>query len=146
MRLHATCTALAVVLLALTGCTSTPASAPSSSPDSTASATVERTAPTIAPLKVTAEPSPTTPEAIYLDRVRTGLKGTQLADASDAQLLDAARDACSQLAAAKPYKDISVVEGDIQGEGGWYKYSAPIVVYGGMNLCPDVYPSDAIHP
>ncbi|MGN7861448.1 DUF732 domain-containing protein [Microbacterium sp. 22303] len=147
MRMHATAAAVAaVLLLALTGCTGTPQTASSSLPVMSDGAT-QFPSKTPEPLKVTETPTTNSPaEATYLERVRKGLAGTQLAEASDAQLLDAAKKACDQLAQGTPYKEISVVDGDTQGKGGWYQYSAPIVVFGGMNLCPDVYPADAIHP
>lgn len=91
-----------------------------------------------------AEEADTEREYLAVIRERLAIAGDQLNDATDAQLLAAAEDACQQLAAGTPYKDISVVQGDIQSDG-WYRYSAPIVVFAGMILCPDVYPDDALH-
>lgn len=113
MRLHATSTALAaVLLLALTGCTSTPASAPSSP----ASVSVERAAPTVAPLVAeTPSTEAASGDVQYLKDVRKALtngRQTQIPNASDEQLIRAGHDACVAIATGTPEGKVSVIAGE----------------------------------
>lgn len=147
MKRSAIAAVAAVLLLTLTGCAGATDAAPSE-PQSVAQATSEAPAPAETdadetPLSVTPTTPPNTPEEKFLERVRAGLINTELADATDEQLLATGALACEQLADGVNYKDVHVIDGEQRGESGWYPYSSAFTVRGGMYLCPDVYPADA---
>ncbi|WP_396653089.1 DUF732 domain-containing protein [Microbacterium resistens] len=140
MRSHAHYTAVAaLLLLTLTGCASTPAGtageatapgASTPSPTATPSATV-------APL-VAESPGARSGhnETAFVEAVRTALPpNTQIPEATDEQLLDAGSRACARLAAGEPSDQISVIEGESAGEGGYFWDSAAIITAARQFLC-----------
>lgn len=134
----------AVLLLALTGCAGTvgdDAGEPQDAAPTTASETPTAEE-TVEPLSVTPTAEPETPEGKFLGRIRDGLADTELADATDEQLLATGEKACAQLADGVYYKDVLVVEGDVRTED-WYKYSSAFTLFGALHLCPELYPEDA---
>lgn len=138
----------AVLLLTLTGCAGSPDETPSE-PQSVAQATSEAPAPAETdadeiPLSVTPTTgAPTTPEEIFLARIRAGFAGTEIVDATDEQLLATGELACEQLADGVHFKDVKVVEGDVRVADDWYQYSGGFTTLGGTFLCPNVYPPEA---
>ena len=135
--------ATAATLLLLTGCASTP-----DAPANTAkSAESSDAAETVAPL--TAEPPAAadagqSPEDAYLDVMRIRLEAdrppieaTQIPNASDAQLLEAAAAACEQLAAGTEHHAVRVVDGETPNQLGRYNDSADIAGYASEFICTE---------
>lgn len=123
----------AVLALLLTGCAGT-TEAPSG----------ERTAPTesAAPLVAATQraPEPDDAEAAFIADARGRLAQnaqTQIPDATDQQLIDAGRQACERLAAGEATDQMSLIEGEIVSESGYYWDSAAIIAPARMFLCPE---------
>lgn len=123
----------ALVALTLTGCA---ASAESAADERTAPAVTESAAPLVA--EETTEPAtPTTPDEIYLERVRAELpQNTVIPNATDEQLLDAAEDACSQIAEGVDVLAVQVVQGEAPNGLGYYESSAKIGAIAAETFCP----------
>lgn len=126
MRSHAPITATAaLLLLALTGCTSTPAT---TAGESTAAKASEPSAdPTVAPITAPPVDTPTgSPDDVYLDDVRRALDAGQqgaIAKASDEQLVRAGHDACAASASGTPDSRVTVIE-DEKLDPQWDSYAA----------------------
>lgn len=105
----------ALLLLALTGCTGSPASTSSRMPVMSDGATQF---PTNTPKPLVAEtqaPAAASGDAQYLKDVRKALtngRQTQIPNASDEQLIKAGHDACAAVAAGTPEAKVTVIEGE----------------------------------
>lgn len=110
----------AVLLLALTGCTGTPASTSSGLPVMSDSATQWPTASPEPLVAETQQPAAASGDEQFLKDVRKALtngRQTQIPNASDEQLIKAGRDACAASASGTPDGQISVVQGESAGDG-----------------------------
>ena len=102
---------------------------------------------TVAPLTAEAPATPAvelSPEEAYLDAMRARLEAdrpaieaTQIPNASDAQLLEAAAAACEQLAAGTVHDAVRVIEGETPNQIGAYNDSADIAGYASKFICTD---------
>lgn len=135
----------ALIALALTGCSGA-ADEATSDPRSFAQSVPSET-PEVAP-----EPSPSTEpliaapdaemteaeaEAAYLVTVRERLSKirTQIPNASDEQLLIAARDACERLEAGESGENMTLIEGE-DLTNGYYMDSGAIIISARLTMCP----------
>lgn len=115
-----------VLLLALTGCSQSPADT-AEAPDA-----VETTAPLVAESPDALEST----DATYLETVREMLPGnTQIPDASDAQLIEAGKRACAELAAGTDTLTLSLIDGETPNGAGSFDDSAAIVTAAAITLC-----------
>ena len=120
----------AVLLLTLTGCAGTPESAPGGPKQAS-----ETAAPLVA--ETPAESAPADDEALYLEEVRDRLPATTIIpDATDEQLLAAGQEACERRDAGESSDDITLIEGEVRGEGGYFVDSQAIVGAAWITLCP----------
>lgn len=126
----------AALLLTLTGCSEAPANA---GDERTAPAASESAAPLVAE---TTEPLPdetASADEQYLTDVRKALtngRETSIPNASDAQLVEAGKAACQQIAGGTPESDVRVVEGEVFDENwGAYQDSATILVIAQSHYC-----------
>jgi hypothetical protein len=130
----------AAVLLAvtLTGCSAAtsdatePQAGTQTTQDAPASATPE-------PL-VAQTPSASTSDgsgAEFLAYVHEHLQSTtQIPDATDDQLLSAADDACTRMAAGEPTETMSLIDGEKKDSGGYFYDSGVIITGASMFVCP----------
>ncbi|KRD51969.1 hypothetical protein [Microbacterium sp. Root280D1] len=130
----------AVLLLTLTGCA-----------ESADNASDERVAPASASEEATETPAPLEAEepgtaaddeaeSAFLEFVRGRLETfpSQIPDATDAQLFDAAADACERIRGGESVEKMSVIDGEQPSEVGGYFYDSNAIIAGAqMHLCPD---------
>lgn len=128
----------AVVLLTLTGCAE---SANSAADKPSSPMTTEPVAPSETPEPLVAEtPSAQQTDAAFLSFVRGRLATfpSQIPDATDEQLLDAAAIACERLQDGESVEKMSVIEGEQPSEVGGYFYDSNAIIAGAqMHLCAD---------
>lgn len=126
--------ASAAVVIGLSGCASSPE--PQVKSASNEAANKEQAAPLSAsPEEVT--PEPESPEEAFLIAVRPFVEeSTQIADASDEQLIAAGVDACAQMAGGTPPDDVRVIEGERKNDVGYYVDSSRIGGVASRTLCP----------
>lgn len=130
--------AAAALVLGLAGCTSGAPSAPDTSPETAESGPLTAEKPA-------AETTEGTPEEQYLEHMRARIKedrppdlATQIPNATDQQLLDAAADACEQLAAGVELTHVQVVEGEAANQTGYFVDSLDIANAAVEFICTDV--------
>lgn len=84
--------------------------------------------------------APAVDEAAYLEDVRDRFtSATQIPNATDEQLLDAAWEACAYLEAGGNPDDLTVIEGETRNiEGGYYMDSQAIAMAALSNICPEL--------
>lgn len=97
---------------------------------------------TPAPLVATHAPStpPTDPTAAYLAHLRDRIEAnhlSEIAGATDDQLVAAGHEACDQLAAGTDYFDVRVVQDETPDFGGYYAGSLLITGAATMFFCTD---------
>lgn len=121
-----------LVVLALTGCAGAPAAAPTVTVTQTADP-----APSAEPLAVeTPAAEPAASHESYLVAVRAELgELTQIPDATDEQLIDAARSACEQMASGVGISDVRVVEGETANDLGYFQDSQRIAAVASETVC-----------
>lgn len=141
MRAHLTAAASAALLLGLVGCSAAPEEAPVEEPAASAETTQ------VEPL--TAEPveeeaTAGTPEEAYLAAMRERLaedrppiEATQIPNATDEQLLEAAAAACEQLASGTVHDEVRVIEGEQPNQLNSYTDSGDIALYASEYICTD---------
>lgn len=77
-----------------------------------------------------------TPESAYLSEVRAVLpEDSLIPDATDGQLLNAAQDACEQMAAGKDFSQVSVIAGEQMNDLEVYPESALIAAVARKTIC-----------
>lgn len=129
-----TLSATALLLLVLTGCAGAPEEAPTSEQVDGESAT-----PLVAE---TAQPAdePETDDEKYLSLIRETLPDdTVIPDATDAQLLEAAAQACEQMNGGIDVSAVDVVEGEKANDLGIRESSARIAAAAKDVYCPQGY-------
>lgn len=139
----ATIAVTALLLFALTGCSGAVDGASDESTDRVV--TEESTAETPAssgtadPL-VAEEPGAQDAQTAYLDFVRGRLSTfpTQIPNATDDQLLAAAKDACDRIRAGESVEGMSVIQDEQPSEIGGYFFDSNAIIAGAqMHLCTD---------
>lgn len=131
----------ALILVSLTGCTSTDDGAGT---EPVGFANVQQDA-TPMPEPLVAETpgaESTVDEADFLAEARSRFTtATQIPDATDEQLIEAGWAACAYLEAGNNPDDLTVIEGETRnlGEDGYFMDSAAIATAAVMHLCTDVY-------
>ncbi|WP_206597827.1 DUF732 domain-containing protein, partial [Microbacterium testaceum] len=130
-----------VLLLALAGCVSVETSESRIEVTPGASGTFSDGDTTVVVEPLTAEtptsiPNASTPEASFLVKIREVLPDdTSIPNATDAQLLAAAQEACEQMAAGTDSTEVSVIDGE-QADGlGVYRDSARIGAVAKQTIC-----------
>jgi len=122
------------LLLALTGCATT--AADPSEERTAAPVATESEAPLVA--ETPAAPEMSDEDATFLTYVRANLlPETQIPDASDQQLIEAGKDACSQLEAGTPLESVRVVENEQPHANGNYYDTSAIMNGAIIAYCPD---------
>lgn len=116
--------------------------APSSSGENTSTQSRTQSAESETPAPLTAEtPSAEVSDADagFLDYVRSELlPTTQIADASDEQLIAAGHEGCEQIRAGVPLEEIRLVEGEVPTSAGYYMDSSAIFNGALYNYCPEL--------
>lgn len=126
--------AAAVLLLALTGCAGG-VETPSADRTAPAATSPKETAAPLVAETPAAAPSEDV-DAAFVAAVRASLPPTtQIPNATDQQLIDAGHQACERLAAGEASDQMSVIEGEVAGEGGYYWDSAAIINAARTSLC-----------
>lgn len=122
--------AVAAAVLLLSGCASAPVE--EAAPEA---AVAEEVAPLVA--EVPEEDAAGTPEEAFLIEIRPSIDvSVQIPDASDAQLLVAAEEACKQIADGTEPTDVRVIEGEQKNELGYYVDSSRIGFAAARTICP----------
>lgn len=144
MNRTATATAIVAVLLLLAGCST-------GGQENTALNGAPTVAPTdsasVAPLVAeapseSAPPEASTPDSAYLAAIKEARAGavlsrkTQIPDATDAQLLEAGREACARVAAGEVPETVSVISGETPDAAGYFTDSSAILGAAQKTLCP----------
>ncbi len=132
-----------VLLLALSGCVSVETSesridvTPGASGTYSAGDTTVVVEPLTAETSEAGSDSPRTPDAAFLAQVRDALPDdTTIPNATDAQLLDAAREACDQMAAGTDPSAVAVIEGEPVNGLEIHEDSAAIAILAKKTICP----------
>lgn len=125
--------ASAAVVLGLSGC----ASEPEQQPTPAANEKAEEPAAPLAAAPEEVAPEPGSPDEAFLVAVRPFVEeSTQIADATDEQLIAAGEDACAQIAAGTLPDDVRVIEGERKNDVGYYVDSSRIGGVASRTLCP----------
>lgn len=137
MKRTALAATAAAALLLLAGCTSTTTTETVTvTPGATGTYSAGDTTVEVAPLTAEA-PAATDAEATYLATVRAELRPDNvIPNATDEQLLDAAREACERRAAGEDSDTISVIEGEQANVGGYFLDSGVIITAARTTICP----------
>lgn len=134
----ATLAVTALILIGLTGCADATGNA---ADEHTAPTGADSPAPSTTPDPLVAEtPSAQQADAAFLSFVRGRLATfpSQIPDATDEQLLDAAAIACERLQDGESVEKMSVIEGEQPSEVGGYFYDSNAIIAGAqMHLCAD---------
>lgn len=133
--------ATGALLLALAGCSGTPATGDDARPAAAEEQTVEPTTPEptpteseTAPPLVAETPDADTADEDYLAFVRGDLvPNTGIRNASDEQLIAAGHDACEQIREGAAAEDLRLVEGEEPQPSGYFADSGSIVT-GALNF------------
>lgn len=132
----ATLAVTALILLGLTGCADT---AENAADERRGSETADSPSPEASPDELVAKaPSVDDAEQRFLDYVRAELLPTSgIADASDAQLIDAGHEGCEQVKSGVPLEEIRLVEGEEPTAAGYYMDTSAIFSGAQMVFCPE---------
>lgn len=136
MRAHLTAAATAALLLGLVGC--------SAAPEETSTEEPTTRAETLTAEPVEEKSEQGTPEEAYLAAMRERLaedrppiEATQIPNATDEQLLEAAAAACEQLASGTVHDEVRVIEGEEPNQLGRHIDSSDIALYASEFICTD---------
>lgn len=137
--------ALAVLIaLTLTGCAGTTDTASDETQDVATTSTEVTETPTPTPTTEPLVAETTAPEATdaekeaaFLVEVRERLSKirTQIPDATDEQLLEAAHEACERIAAGTSGEDMTLIEGETR-TNGYFMDTAAISTSAALTICP----------
>lgn len=61
---------------------------------------------------------------------------TQIPDATDAQLLDAAHEACERIEGGESSAEMSLIEGETKSDAGYFMDSGAIITSARLTMCP----------
>ena len=130
-----------VLVLALAGCGDDGGNAAPASERSAAqseSATEASEPPLTAEPQTDADAREDTDTFLTFVRARMGTYKSQIPNATDEQLIQAGRDACTRLRDGESYEMMSVIEGEKVSEPGGYYYDSNAIIAGAqMHLCPE---------
>lgn len=125
--------ASAAVVIGLSGC----AGAPEQTKTAPSEAVAEETPQPLAASPEEAAPEPDSPEEAFLVAVRPFVEeSTQIADATDEQLIAAGEDACAQIAAGTLPEEVRVIEDERPNELDYYVDSRRIGLSASRTICP----------
>lgn len=86
----------------------------------------------------TSSPEASEADTRFLEYVRSELlPTTQIADATDEQLIAAGHEGCEQVKAGVPLEDIRLVEGEAPTAAGYYMDTSAIFSGAQMAYCPE---------